>query len=130
MSVASWCCKSFCVVPCVSFLYGPCCHGTLKHNIISTLFTTSFVWTSLQFILQKKFTVGKAEIFYQLICIQSPCVLIASLHIPIPCQTTVNHNCKISILCECLERDYWSEVFFKYNAVYCYLKDKTRGRQC
>jgi len=33
------------------FLYGPFCHGALKHDI-STLFTTFFVWTSLQFILK------------------------------------------------------------------------------
>jgi len=31
------------------FLYGQFCHGALKHDI-STLFTTFFVWTSLQFI--------------------------------------------------------------------------------
>jgi len=31
-------------------LYGPFCHGALKHDI-STLFATFFVWTSLQFIL-------------------------------------------------------------------------------
>ena len=30
--------------------YGPFCHGALKYDI-STLFTTFFVWTSLQFIL-------------------------------------------------------------------------------
>jgi len=34
----------------VLVLYGPFCHGALKHDI-STLFTTFFVWTSLQFIL-------------------------------------------------------------------------------
>ena len=34
----------------LSFLYGPFCHGALKHDI-STLFATFFVWTSLQFIL-------------------------------------------------------------------------------
>jgi len=32
-------------------LYGPFCHGALKHDI-STLFTTFFVCTSLQFIFQ------------------------------------------------------------------------------
>jgi len=31
-------------------MYGPFCHGALKHDI-STLFATFFVWTSLQFIL-------------------------------------------------------------------------------
>jgi len=32
------------------FLYGPFCHGTLKLDI-STLFTTFFLWTCLQFIV-------------------------------------------------------------------------------
>ena len=36
----------------VLVLYGPFCHGALKHDI-STLFTTFFVWTSLQFICIK-----------------------------------------------------------------------------
>ena len=35
----------------VLVLYRPFCHGALKHDI-STLFTTFFVWTSLQFIFQ------------------------------------------------------------------------------
>ena len=39
MYVASWGCKSFCVVPCVSFCTGHFCHGALKHDI-STLFYT------------------------------------------------------------------------------------------
>jgi len=34
MSVASWCCTCFCVVLCVSFLYGPFCHGAFKLDII------------------------------------------------------------------------------------------------
>ena len=42
MSVASLCCKYFCVVLSVSFLYGPLCHGALKHDV-SALFTTFFV---------------------------------------------------------------------------------------
>jgi len=39
----------------LEFLYGSFCHGALKHDI-STLFTTFFVWTSLQFILLSKRT--------------------------------------------------------------------------
>jgi len=35
---------------CVLVLYGPFCHGALKLDI-STLFTTFFIWSSLQFIL-------------------------------------------------------------------------------
>ena len=38
-------CRSVCY-----FLYGPFCYGVLKLDI-STLFTTFFIWTSLQFIL-------------------------------------------------------------------------------
>jgi len=36
------------------FLYGTFCHGALKHDI-STLLTTSFLWTSLQFIFDFNF---------------------------------------------------------------------------
>jgi len=38
------------LVLCCIKVYGPFCHGALKHDI-STLFATFFVWTSLQFIL-------------------------------------------------------------------------------
>jgi len=40
------------VVFTVNIMYGPFCHGALKHDI-STLFTTFLVWTSLQFILNR-----------------------------------------------------------------------------
>jgi len=49
MSVTSWCFTCFCVALCVSFCKGHC-HCALKFDI-STLFTTFFLWTSLQFIL-------------------------------------------------------------------------------
>jgi len=54
MSAASWCCTCFCVVVCVftdrKVLVRAICHGAPKLDI-STLFTTFFICTSLQFIL-------------------------------------------------------------------------------
>jgi len=41
------------VLFCVFFVYGPFCHVALKLDM-STLFTTIFLWTSLQFILMLK----------------------------------------------------------------------------
>jgi len=51
MYVASWCCTCFCVVLCVNFCTGHFVMVPL--NLISTLFTTFFIWTSFQFILKK-----------------------------------------------------------------------------
>ena len=43
-------CRSVCWI-----LNGPFCHGALKLDIC-TLFTTFFIWTSLQFILKQNTT--------------------------------------------------------------------------
>ena len=51
MSVASWCCTCFCVVLCVSFCTGHFVIVPLNLTYRSTLFTTFFLWTSLQFVL-------------------------------------------------------------------------------
>ena len=46
------------------FLYGTFCHGALKHDI-STLLTTSFLWTSLQFILDLNYSIGVTISWWQ-----------------------------------------------------------------
>ena len=55
MSVVSWCCRStcFCVVLCVIFCTGHFVMLPLNLTYLATctLFTTFFLWTSLQFIL-------------------------------------------------------------------------------
>jgi len=49
MSVSSWCSTCFFCCSVYLFVYRPFCHGALKIDM-STLFTTFFLWTSLQFI--------------------------------------------------------------------------------
>jgi len=56
----------FCVFLCCSlclFLYGPFCHGALK-LYMSTLFTTFFLWKSLQFILRMVIQYLLSRIFW------------------------------------------------------------------
>ena len=63
------CVMMLCVFLCRSvcwFLYGPFCHGALKLDV-STLFTTFFIWTSLQFIFVNLYRCFPSQCLYAII---------------------------------------------------------------
>jgi len=56
----------FCVVLCFFIVYGPFCQGAFNLDM-STLFTTLFYWTSLQFILSRRPGIS-LKLFFEISC--------------------------------------------------------------